>query len=126
MTLAELRHMQEVENKVKLLRMNWFLKNYEQENENPDKPKPVASTSARTKRLVLEIQEMRDEIKDINTKLEEYRKKINAKSSYDLSPPAQVGQTEISYMYPILPNVEQQLYTGKYLPIPKDYPRLLK
>lgn len=116
--MAELRHrlhMQEVEKKVKLLRMNRFLKNYEQENENPDKPKPAATTSALTRRLVLEIQDMRDEIKDINTKLEKYQKKINAKLSNDPSLPVHFEQTEISYMFPIPPDVGQQLFIGMYL-----------
>lgn len=116
MTLNELRHrahVQEVEKKIKLLQMNWFIRNHEEADDNPDKPKYSASTQ--TTKLVREIQEMRTEIKDIKAKLNEYQKELNAKA------PSQFAndgggvprlETEITYMYPVPSNVENLLYTG--------------
>ncbi|XP_060878148.1 uncharacterized protein LOC132950644 [Metopolophium dirhodum] len=109
MAMAELKHqmhMQEVEKKIKLLQMNWFIKNYEEANENPDKPKPTVSVQST--KLIDEIREMRTLIKDINGKLEEYQKEINAK---EFEKP---GETvpDISYMYPVPFDIEQQLYNG--------------
>lgn len=114
MVMAELRHqmhMQEVEKKIKLLQMNWFIKNYEKAYENPDKPKPTVS--AQSTRLVDEIRGMRILIKDINRKLEEYQKEINSKESEkpeENSP--ERFEADISYMYPVPFDTEQQLYNG--------------
>jgi len=103
--------MQEVEKKIKLLQMNWFVKNYEEANENPDKPKPTIS--AQSTRLIDEIRGMRALIKDINGKLEEYQKEINAKEfeKPDENAPERF-ETDISYMYPVPFDIEQQLYNG--------------
>lgn len=110
MSMAEMRHrlhMQEVEKKIKLLQMNWFLKNYEGANENPDKPKPTVSVQST--RLIDEIREMRTLIKGIHGKLEEYQKELNAKPSKNA--PTRI-ETEISYMYPVPSDIEHQLYNG--------------
>jgi len=119
MTQALLRkqiHLQEVEKKIKLLQMNWFIKNHEEANKNIDGPKPTAP-SAQTIRLINEIQEMRTEIKDINVKLEEYQKEINTKDTAnkpdeDQPSPTSLLETDISYMYPVPPDVKLQLYNG--------------
>lgn len=114
MAMAELRHqmhMQEVEKKIKLLQMNWFIKNYENAYENPDKPKPTVS--AQSTRLVDEIRGMRTLIKDINRKLEEYQKEINLKESKKPEENApELFEADISYMYPVPFDTKQQLYNG--------------
>jgi len=114
MAMAELRHqmhMQEVEKKIKLLQMNWFIKNYEQATGNLDKSKPIVSIQST--KLIDEIRGMRALIKDINGKLEEYQKRINAKESEKPDERATESVvTHTSYMYPIRFDIEQQLYNG--------------
>lgn len=115
MAMAELRHqmhMQEVEKKIKLLQMNWFIKNYEQATKShPDKPKPTVSIQST--KLIDEIRGMRTLIRDIKGKLEEYHKRINAKESEKPDEKASENvETDISYMYPVRFDIEQQLYNG--------------
>lgn len=91
--------------------MNWFIKNYEEANQNADKPKSTVTPQAT--RIVNEIRDMRAEIKDINIKLDKYQKELNAKAS---DQPADGGgslETDISYMYPVPPDVDRLLYTGR-------------
>lgn len=91
--------------------MNWFIKNYEEANENPDKLKPTVSIQST--KLIDEIRGMRTLIKDINGKLEEYQKEINTKKSKkpdEIAPES--FETDISYMYPVPFDIEQQLYNG--------------
>uniref|UniRef100_A0A2S2NE29 Uncharacterized protein n=1 Tax=Schizaphis graminum TaxID=13262 RepID=A0A2S2NE29_SCHGA len=115
MAMSELRHrmhMQEVEKKIKLLQMNWFIKNYEEAIENSDKPKPTVSIQST--KLIDEIRGMRTLIKDINAKLEEYQKEINKKAFEKLNENASARfETEISYMYSVPPDIKHQLYNGK-------------
>lgn len=114
MAMAELRHqmhMQEVEKKIKLLQMNWFIKNYEEAIENSDKPKPIVSIQST--KLIDEIRGMRTLIKDINGKLEEYQKEINKKALEKLDENVLSRlETDISYMYPIPHDIKNQLYNG--------------
>lgn len=116
---AEMRHMAhmlEVENKIKLLRMNWFIKNQEEADKHPDQPKPV--TSVQTAKIIEEIREMRAEIKEINAKVEEYQKELNAKNlgktTDDSHPRLQLPEINFSYMYPVPPDIKNQLFTGTY------------
>jgi len=116
MAQAELRrqmHMQEVEKKIKLLQMNWFIKNYHEEA-NDDGPRPTAPSSVHTTRLIDEIREMRAEIRYINAKLDEYQREINDKRTANKpsrpSPP--LLETNVSYMYRVPSDVKIQLYTG--------------
>lgn len=100
--------------------MNWFIRNHEEADDDPYKPKPTASTQ--TAKLVKEIQEMRTEIKYINAKLNEYQKKLNAKASDRPADDDGGGggggggglrsETEITYMYPVPSNIKNLLYTG--------------
>jgi len=114
MAMAELRHqmhMQEVEKKIKLLQMNWFIKNYEEATENSDKPKPIVSIQST--KLIDEIRGMRTLIKDINGKLEEYQKEINKTALEKLDKNVLSRfETDISYMYPIPHDIKHQLYNG--------------
>lgn len=114
MAMAELRHqmhMQEVEKKIKLLQMNWFIKNYEEAIGNSDKPKPIVSIQST--KLIDEIRGMRTLIKDINGKLEEYQKEINKKALEKLDKNVLSRfEIDISYMYPIPHDIKHQLYNG--------------
>lgn len=118
MTQSELRqqiYMQEMEKKIKLLQMNWFIKNHEEAEKNTDEPRPTAP-SAQTKRLIDDIREMRSEIGDIKAKLDEYQKEINKKTADEQEDQASQSlhlETDISYMYPVPSDVKLQLYTGR-------------
>jgi len=105
--------MQEVEKKIKLLQMNWFIKHYEEKIENRVEPIKATTVSIQSTRLVNEIREMRTLIKDINNKLQNYQKEINAKEFVkpDKSAPERI-ETDISYMYPVPSDIENQLYNG--------------
>lgn len=112
---AEMRHiahMLEVEKKIKLLRMNWFIKNRDEAEKHTNRLKP---TSFQTAKIVEEIRAMRAEIKAINAKVEEYQRELNAKNS---DKPVDNGQpppeTAYSYMYPVPFDVKNQL-TGRRL-----------
>lgn len=115
MTRAEIRHqihMQEVEKKLKLVRMNWFIKNYETIAANTDKPKTI--TSPKMEELVKEIYKMRAKAKDMYAKLDDYQNKLNTKAS-DLQDNDITLVTEpmsTTNMYPIPSDVELQLYNG--------------
>lgn len=116
MTRTELRrqtHMQEVEKKIKLSQMNWFIKNHHEEA-NDDGPRPTAPSSVHMTRLVDEIREMRAEIRYVNAKLDEYQREINDKRTADKpdrpSPP--LLETNVSYMYRVPSDVKLHLYTG--------------
>lgn len=116
MAIAELRHqlhMQEVEKKIKLWRMNLFIKNQEEANLNLDKTKPTQS--AQMTKLINEIREMRAQIKEINMKVDEYQKELNSKGlekQNNNDSPTSFLEIDNSYMYPIPADVERQLYTG--------------
>jgi len=112
--------MQEVEKKIKLLQMNWFIKNYEQATKShPDKPKQTVSIQST--KLIDEIRGMRTLIRDISGKLEEYRKRINAKESETPDEKASENvETDISYMYPVRFDIEQQLYNGIRYKLPTN------
>lgn len=110
---AELRnqmHMQEVEKKLKLLQMNWFIKNHEESNENPDRSKPTQSVQMT--KLVEEVREMRAQIKEINIKVDEYQKELNLDTKRPNDTNINRLDVNVSYMYPVPPDIESQLYNG--------------
>jgi len=121
MTMSELRHrtlLRETEEKVKLLRMNWFVKNHEQQRADADaQTRPAARDSARAARLADEVRAMRAEVRAINAALERYRRRLQdgrtgAEGAGGRDDDDAVPETDFSYMYPVPPDVQLQLYTG--------------
>lgn len=118
MALSKLRYQllkEEMERKNKLQQTNWFVKNIEDAYENPYVPKVNA---AKTRRFLNEVREMQAEIKEIYSDLEKYQMEINVKKHHksDVNKSLPRLDTDISYMYPVPPDVQQQLYTGTYSP----------
>lgn len=104
--------MTEVEKKLKLLRMNWFLKNQENASrDQPDGSKP--ERSVRAEKLVAEIEELRADIRQINEKMAEYQRDVTAKESNVPDGRKLFPAKDISYMYPVPPEVQILLSTGK-------------
>lgn len=120
--MSELRHrvlLQETEKKIKLLRMNWFVKNHEQRRADADaQTRPAAYDSTRAARLVDEVRAMRAEVEATNVALERYRRRLQedrtaAKGAGGRDDDAAGPETDFSYMYPVPADVRLQLYTGR-------------
>lgn len=104
--------LEEVEKKNEIKRINWYMKNEIETNDKPDKLK--SGTTSHVARLLGEIREVRAEIDEIKSKLDDYRISIQGKKydRYDVNQLPPGLETEVSYMYPVPPDVRNQLYNG--------------
>ncbi|XP_050541096.1 uncharacterized protein LOC126905449 [Daktulosphaira vitifoliae] len=113
MSLSEIRHklqMQQVENKIKLIRMNWFIKNYEKLFQNPEKPKVLSSS--KMGELFEEIQEMRESSKEIYKKLQVYQKDIDNQFKNKNNEQCIKEIAILPNMFPVPEDVMKELLNG--------------